>query len=171
MKKDNRGFMLSEVVVVSAILIGTMVSLYAGFNKVYKDYNERSKYYSIDCLYAGENVKNILIDEFKLTDMLTTVNSTKYIDIIAYCNNNTNSLPFNNYCQKIISLYNIDLLFLIKYDINSVNSLITNPSFINNNYALERYMKALVKGITTDDSYYIIVKDKNDYFASLEVIQ
>ena len=66
MKKNNGGFMLVELVIVSAVVILSMVSLYTGFNKVYIAYNERSRYYSIDCLYAGEAIKNLFIDEYRL---------------------------------------------------------------------------------------------------------
>ena len=114
MKKNNKGFMLAELVIVSAVVIGTMVALYTGFNKASINYKERSKYYSIDCLYAGQTIKNLLIDEFKLTDLLN--NTENYIDINEYCKSVGESSAFNQYCQAVYKRYNIDKMYLVKYN-------------------------------------------------------
>ena len=58
MIKNNKGFMLAEVVIVSAVLITTLVSLYAGFAKVYKAYEERSSFFDTDSIYALKSIED-----------------------------------------------------------------------------------------------------------------
>jgi len=163
MKKNNKGFMLAEVVVVSAVVIVTMVSLYTSFNRVYKNYNERSKYYSVDCLYAGATIENLLIDEFKLTKVLNEYNN---LNIKDYCNNIGGA--FNDYCLGVYNRYNIKNMFLIKGNETIVNNLINNNS---DNIALQRYLNVFIKGITDNEDYYLIIQDNNDYFANLKVVK
>lgn len=170
MKKNNSGFMLAELVIVSAIVIGTMVALYTGFNSSYINYKERSKYYSIDCLYAGQTIKNLLIDEFKLTALIN--NTSSYQDINTYCQSIGENTAFNQYCQEVYSRYNIQKMYLIKYNQDNINFLINNQEFIKNDIALEKYLKVLSKGSGTQSNiYHIIIKDNKDYFADLEVVQ
>ena len=64
--RNNKGFMLAEVVIVSTIVTSVIVSLYTGFNRVYKFYNERSHYYDIDGLYALKTISDLLLEEEKL---------------------------------------------------------------------------------------------------------
>lgn len=163
MKKNNKGFMLAELVIVSAVVIATMVALYTGFNKASINYKERSKYYSIDCLYAGQTIKNLLIDEFKLTDLLN--NTENYIDINEYCKSVGESSAFNQYCQAVYKRYNIDKMYLVKYNKENINLLKQN-----NDVALEKYLNILLKSIEEDNTYHIIIKDKKDYFANLKVV-
>ena len=163
MKKNNKGFMLAELVIVSAVVIGTMVALYTGFNKASINYKERSKYYSIDCLYAGQTIKNLLIDEFKLTDLLN--NTENYIDINEYGKSVGESSDFNQYCQAVYKRYNIDKMYLVKYNKENINLLKQN-----NDVALEKYLNILLKSIEEDNTYHIIIKDKKDYFANLKVV-
>ena len=50
-KMNNTGFMMAEVVVVSAVIIVTLVALYTSYNKIFSLYNQRTDYYNITTLY------------------------------------------------------------------------------------------------------------------------
>ena len=70
MIRNNKGFMLAEVVIVSAILITTLTSLYAGFARVYKAYEERSSFFDIDSIYALKNIEDTLIDNMEFNNII-----------------------------------------------------------------------------------------------------
>ena len=59
--KNNKGFMLAEVVVTSTIVLTSLISLYITFNKLYNNYEIRSNYYDVDGIYAIKNMINNLI--------------------------------------------------------------------------------------------------------------
>lgn len=84
MKMNNKGFMMAEVVVVSAIVLVALTSLYASYSKIYSLYRTRLNYndvqtfyrltYYRDCLKNGSELftdgssKNISIDSVKVDD-------------------------------------------------------------------------------------------------------
>lgn len=163
MKKNNKGFMMVELVVVSCVVIISVVSLYTGFNRVYKSYNERSKYYSVDCLYALEVIKNLFIDEYKLYDIVTD-SELSYKNVIDYCNSDD---AFSKYCNEVYDRYNIDSIYLIKYNDDNLNKFYNNISDV----AYIRYLDFFSKqedGNTLN--IYMIAKDKDDYFANILVV-
>lgn len=163
MKKNNGGFMLVELVIVSAVVILSMVSLYTGFNKVYIAYNERSRYYSIDCLYAGEAIKNLFIDEYRLVSIVNDVST--YKDVVSYCSVDD---AFSNYCKAIYERYNIDSMYLVRYSKDNINSL---KSYRSTDNSLGKYLDVFLKSSDNkDNDVYIIVKDKNDFFANVLVV-
>lgn len=66
---NNKGFMMAEVIVVSAIILVALTGLYTSYNKIFSIYNQRVSYYDVDTLYElgyirdsidlGENDPNI----------------------------------------------------------------------------------------------------------------
>ena len=63
MKKNNKGFMLVEVIITSTVVITTLVAFYTNFEKLYKKYNENNNYHDIDGLYATKEVINYFIKD------------------------------------------------------------------------------------------------------------
>ena len=51
MKLNNKGFMMAEVVVVSAIILIFMTAMFSSYNKIFAIYKERVSYYDVNALY------------------------------------------------------------------------------------------------------------------------
>lgn len=62
MKLNNKGFMMAEVVVVSAIILIFMTSMYATYNKIFSAYKQRISYYDVTTLYKLGYYKNAMVD-------------------------------------------------------------------------------------------------------------
>lgn len=77
MKINNKGFMMAEVVVVSAIICSVLVVLYTGVNRVSKAYEIRNSYYDINALYMAEKANLFLIKNDNINTLITNKNSTK----------------------------------------------------------------------------------------------
>ena len=57
MKKiNNKGFMLAEIIIVSAILATALVGLFATFSKMFIEYEKRNDYESIDAIYVSRGI-------------------------------------------------------------------------------------------------------------------
>lgn len=120
MKKNNKGFMLAEVIVVSVIVITTLVSLYGSYNNLYKLYTRRSRYYDIDGIYALNSVVRNLINDNDLNNILsdasifgdTSVNNYYFLIESNACNEKASS----NLCESVLKLYNVKNMVITKYN-------------------------------------------------------
>lgn len=63
MKLNRKGFMMAEVVVVSAVIVTVLVTLFTGINKVSTAYEKRNKYYDITSSQFAIEANNILEEE------------------------------------------------------------------------------------------------------------
>lgn len=153
---NNKGFMLAEVVIVSAIILTTLVVMYKGLNRVYSNYNRLSNYNNIDSTYASKTIFDYLVDSYLIENYIKNNND---------CINITNN---DNMLTEIASQYNAKYVYLVK-KINQ-NSCQT----MNNDY-LNSYIEFLNKKISDQDSYNImiiteIVEDNKHYFGSFKTM-
>ena len=167
MIKNNKGFMLAEVVIVSAVLITTLVSLYAGFAKVYKAYEERSSFFDTDSIYALKSIEDTLIDEGLFNNIINEINTSNYVSYLA--KNLTDDSYINSYLKELLGNYNIEYFYITKYDNASLTTIIESDT---DNIVFNDFLTYLQKNLNFDDNYnYIFVsKTKDGRFAYLRVL-
>ena len=68
MKINKKGFMMAELVVVSAIVLTTLVSLYTSYNKIHSIYKSRVGYYDVTTLYRLGYYRDFM-DEYDLLEV------------------------------------------------------------------------------------------------------
>ena len=81
MRMNRKGFMMAEVVVVSAIVLIFLASLYISYNQIYSKYRSRSAYYDSVALYRLSYFRDILIENKKLVDVLEQAKTNKVISV------------------------------------------------------------------------------------------
>lgn len=155
MKLNRKGFMLVEVVVVSAVIATVLVTMFIAINRVSSAYRSRDSYNSIDALYLAMAENDILIEENRLDDLYSNGDSVEITDsnlINAYSNVGNIKLYF--------SLYNKD-------KVSSLSGNATFNSFIDYicnrfDYTDTRYDYLIISEIckTDDDCYYYALKLK-----------
>lgn len=59
-KNNNKGFMLAEIIIVSAILATALVGLFATFSRTYLEYEKRNDYNHVDAIYVSRGLVNTL---------------------------------------------------------------------------------------------------------------
>ncbi|MDY5057993.1 MAG: hypothetical protein SPF04_00735 [Bacilli bacterium] len=62
-KLGRKGFMLAEVVVVSAVISTVLVTMYIAINRVSSAYETRNSYYDIDALFFAEEINDLIKDK------------------------------------------------------------------------------------------------------------
>lgn len=82
---NSKGFMMAEVVVVSAIILVFLAGLYTSYNKLYSVYTSRLDYYDTVTLYKLSYYRDSLIeneenDLNKIISDLTNKNSYKHLN-------------------------------------------------------------------------------------------
>ena len=63
MKKNNRGFMLVEILIVVTVIVTSMIFLFVQISNMNNSYDEVFKYDTITSIYAMENIKKFLVND------------------------------------------------------------------------------------------------------------
>ena len=156
MKLNNKGFMLAEVIISASVIIVTLVSLYAGFARVYKAYEIRSTYYDADSVYALKTISDYFIDEMVFNSYISSINNTnKYVE---FKKNESPSNKIDAFINKMIENYNFNF-YLTRYNSDYLESIESISS------DLEEYINFLNSdGVIDDDANYkyIFISETND---------
>ncbi len=179
MIKNNKGFMLAEVIFVSVVVMTTMLALYKSYTRIYKLYNERSNYYDIDGIYIIKTMTDSLIKNGQINNLLSNNEKIKYLIKSSECNLNNNEN--NTICTELLSLYNIqNMLIVNKNNIVAENDsnediYLENPDL---NKTFENYLKFINNKLesnkenTDNINYLIIIEYENNeklYYSSLKL--
>lgn len=170
---NRKGFMMAEVVVVSAIVMVTIIGLYQSYNKLYSTYATRLKYHDAETLYRLGNYRDTLIENGSLNTILSDMkkNGTKTKSIYKD-GSKDNPIVLEDEKDK----YKGDTVFLISTQYNSsANSYILKNTTINGIHSTyQDYLSYLTKSTSYGSNYIMVIEsckdDLNDcYYAYLEI--
>lgn len=157
MNLNNKGFMLAEVIISASVIIVTLVSLYAGFARVYKAYEIRSTYYDADSVYALKTISDYFIDEMVFNSYISGINNTnRYVEFKEI---GTPSNKIDAFINKMIENYNFKHFYLTRYNSDYLESIESISS------DLKEYINFLNSdGVIDDDANYkyIFISETND---------
>ena len=159
---NNKGFMMAEVIIVSAIVLTTLSAFYLSYMKIYVKYRERINYYDISSLYRLGYYRDSLIelpnaaeDNNLMNTVLATVETNKIEKIYGF----SNSVIANDAIRQIDG-YNdkVFLLYDIKNNLNGdfVESKLSDSEFSS---TFKDYINYL-KDSTTFDSNYVLISER-----------
>ena len=77
MKKNNKGFMLAEVFIVSSFVLGVLVYMFIQTNSIMRNFNRSFSYNTVSGLYITNEVAKY-IKKNDINDYCTGVNMIKY---------------------------------------------------------------------------------------------
>lgn len=156
MKKNDRGFMLVEILLVVTVIATSMIFLYIQISNMKESYEESFSYNPITSIYAMENMKRFLVDDGidKLKDALK---EEKYIDL---SNCDVKYITNSSYCTMLFEKINVENLYFTKQNVS--------PLYVED---FESDMKKFIKYISYDntETYRIIVKYNDGTFSSTKV--
>lgn len=156
MKLNNKGFMLAEVIISASVIIVTLVSLYAGFARVYKAYEIRSTYYDADSVYALKTISDYFIDEMVFNNYISGINNTnRYVEFKEI---GTPSNKIDAFINKMIENYNFKHFYLTRYNSDYLESIESISS------DLKEYIDFLDSDKVIDNTNYkyIFISETND---------
>ena len=102
-KKNNKGFVLVETLVVTAFVAGVLIYLYLQFTNLNASYEESYRYNTVEGLYALKDIIDYL-EGYENVDQLINdnINNLSYIDIT-----DCSIFAYLTYCKKLFGLENI----------------------------------------------------------------
>ena len=165
MKLNNKGFMMAEVIVVSAIVLVTIAGMYTSYNKIYSIYKNRISYYDVNTLYRLSFFRDIMVENEIISENANQAknNSDKIID---------NTSSFSTYVEPDVK----ERIFTIYNNKKSISSNIFN-NIANVNPTFKDYVDYLKETVDNfnEFNYMMIIercqessKDKCTY-AYLEI--
>lgn len=166
MKLNNKGFMLLEVVVVSTIIVTVLTSLYIGFSKLYKAYEDRNNYFDVDTIYALKNIEDMLIDSGVFNTILLEINNDHYKEFVK--EGLAENDYIGSYIKKISNNYSLESIYITTYSSSSLDKIKNN----SNDLEFNDFLIYLNKNLNFSEKYkYIFIsKTKTGKFAYLRVI-
>lgn len=164
-KKNNKGFVLTEVLVASTLIITTFLTLYVQLRRVVNSFNDSFYYNTIDELYGADTIREyISINGYnKLATIIDSQEAKyKYVNITS-C---SDSYFINtNYCQLLFEKLKIENIYFTSSNINKLIEDSNVRQIFSNE--MVKYMKTIVP-INNSVKYRIIVEYKNNRYATLE---
>ena len=159
MKKANdKGFMLTETLIVATMLITVLLVLYIQFKNVNRSYEQTFKYNTVNDLYSLYNAKKY-IEKENYVSIASRLNSSDYVEITD-CSQSYFSNP--SYCIQLMNNLEIKQLLFTKENVKKLKKSNTLDSDFND----------YIKTIKTDNSsaYRLIAKFKNNTYATIKLL-
>lgn len=180
MKKNNKGFMLGEVIITATVIISTMVGLYASFQKIYANYNMKSNYCSLDGAYATKE----MINHFLYSGTMLKTNPNKFISdtfqnqhftfFIKDSQCQESDIFNDDTCSNIQSTYQVTNMILLEYDKTTLDNEVKQEPI---NQTFKDYIDYVIgyydiTSTNTKYSYLILTEinaDGNYYYSNLRL--
>ena len=158
MKKNNKGFLLAEVITVSVVTIVALVIIYVQFVAVDNSYYKSFKYNNVDKLYLANQLKQFINGD-NASELYSDIENISYADI-------TNCDAYfieRTYCRNLISAIDAKQVLVTKLDTSSIldklkeNKIVSSDmyTFISNNKSLENGYRLIIE---FNDNTYATLK-------------
>lgn len=164
MKKNNKGFMLTELMVVSVAILVLFIAVYSNFYPNIGEYENRLYYNNIDTEYALFYTRVMYLKYLKANtttknNLLTNVSNNNYVTLIenGTCNNYNFSNEFLNKCNINAKKFNIKTLILTSYNPEKIKT----SSFTDER--LSKYISYIPNYNSADELYRLIIKTDYGY--------
>lgn len=164
MKKNNKGFMLTELMVVSVAILVLFIAVYSNYYPNIGEYENRLYYNNIDTEYALFYTRVMYLKYLKANtttknNLLTNVSNNNYVTLIenGTCNNYNFSNEFLNKCNINAKKFNIKTLILTSYNPEKIKT----SSFTDER--LSKYISYIPNYNSDDELYRLIIKTDYGY--------
>ena len=151
-KKNNKGFMLAETLIVTTFVAGVLIFLFIQFSKLNSSYSEYYVYNTSEGLYALNDIKSYIESDSEAIENISNSLTNQYIDL-------TDCEIFSNtdYCLKLFELENIKKIYILR----------NYESYSNINFDSEtlKFMKKIKK--EGDETHRIVALFNNGSLATV----
>ena len=158
-KNNNKGFVITEVLILSTVILGVLTLMYVQFKSVNRSYQYSFKYDTVEGLYLANNIVNY-INDGNYDNLVEQVNNNQkgYIDITE-CNIENSNLI--SYCNSLFQKSEVEKVLFTKENLKDIKR---NISDFDND--MQNYIKQ-IKTLNDEKDYRIIVKYKDGSFTTM----
>lgn len=159
MKLNNKGFALTEVLILSSVVIGVLTFMYIQFKNINRSYQKSFNYDTVEGMYLANNILNYINDDnYDLLVEQLENNPKGYIDI-TNCSIELFETP--TFCENLFEKSKIEKILFTKENLYELKQ---NLADLDN--GTKDYINQL-KITNAEKEYRIIIKYNNNTFASM----
>lgn len=159
MIKNNKGFALTEILILSAVVIGVLTFMYIQFKNINRSYQYSFKYDTVEGLYLANNIVNYINnDNYDILVEKLNTNQEGYLDITS-CDLELFQTPL--FCEQLIQKSEIKQIIFTN---ENASKLKANMQKLDNDF--QEYIKK-IKTINTENDYRIIIKYNDGTFTTM----
>ncbi|MDD4036708.1 MAG: LamG domain-containing protein [Bacilli bacterium] len=163
---DKKGFILTETLVVSVVLLVSFTFVFTQFLTIFASYKLFENYKDVDALYTSINIERFITQDNteNLTNRLE-VNKLGGKPYYEFTNCQEDVFVFFNQCLTIINESHVARAFIVDYDLSNLVEFNYDNDF---SYELKKYIEFLnkEKEVNLIGDYRIIIEMDNGNFAS-----
>ena len=159
MRKNNKGFMLIETLLVSVFVVSTLIFIYIQFEKVRNSYQTSFAYNTTNGVYGANTVLKYL-RENGIENLEKEIDKgSAYIDLT---NCPGGYLSNTSFCHRLLTDLKVQKIFYVSSDV-------TNFKNKMNQAAISNKFKSFVHSIkpTNDSGYRLLIEYQNEEYATI----
>lgn len=159
MRKNSKGFMLMETLMVSVFAVSTLIFIYIQFEKVRTNYQTSFQYNTVNGVYDASTILRYLKENGieNLNNMIE--NGTTYIDITTcpggYLSNTT-------FCNRLLTDLQVKKIFYTSSDLTGFKSKMKSAGVSNK---FQRFIRSVKS--SSDTGYRLLVEYNDDTYATI----
>ena len=139
MKKNNRGFLLAESLVVSTFVLTVLILLYIQFNNLTTNYKNSYNYNNVESIYDLSSVSNYLLtNNYNLSDQLTA--SKPYVVVYKNGSCNMDAGIIDTFCDNLINNMDAKTVIYTSSDISAIQKYVSENDDSNINQKLREFI-------------------------------
>lgn len=181
MRKNNKGFVLVETLLVSVFVLTTLIFLFVQFRSIRQSYERSFKYDTVTGMYAAsnfstyikENSYGTLVEALKSECDGQTGCIKKYYLDLSTCPAQLLDEP--TYCSRLKEVLNIEHVYFTDEDLSFLLSYLDSDAYLNatrEEVDINRETRNYIKTIKYDkdvNRYRLIMEFKDGTYSSIKV--
>jgi len=169
MKNNNKGYVLTEVLIVTVVVLVAFLAIYVNYYPMLGEYERRIVYTNLEPKYSLFHMKEIYLNPSNkksqvIVNAFRNDDNLKYLDLLTTEGNTTvcNSLYVNDvsYCNSLVTKLGINRLIVSEYNVDSLKS-------VNIEEKLDKYIDYLPSyKYVNDNRMFRLIGDTVDGYAT-----
>ena len=125
MKKDNKGFLLAESLIVSTFILTVLILLYIQFSNLVTNYKNSYSYNNVESIYNLSSMSNYLLENHIIVNDFLNENKP-YVLISKNGNCNVEIGITDNFCDEISKNMNAKTIIYTASDLTDIKNYVLN---------------------------------------------
>lgn len=159
MIKNNKGFVVTEILILSTIVMGILIFMFIQFKNINRSYQYSFEYDTVPGMYLANNIINYINKE-EYDNLVNKLSEEQkgYLDIT---NCDVNIFRTSTICTNLIEKSEIEQILFTEENLEKIKH---NSNELNED--IKKYINQ-IKTANTKNDYRIIIKYKNNTFANM----
>ena len=159
-KMNNKGFMLTETLIVATFLVTTLLFIYIQFNNITRTYDTSFKYNTVNGMYNAKNIIQYINNDG--IDNLKTALNEEGIHYINITNCSNSYFSESDYCTILMEATNVKTVLFTNENLTNLKNNVTE---------LDQTLLDFINYINHENTegYRIIIEFNDETFATLRV--